>query len=189
MLQSKKCKDCNATELYKFSLKNTRRCRDCQRIESKKYVCNTPENTKHRLHKFREKHKDHDKLYYQQNKQKIKESHKIYFEKNKEKIIEKHRIKYHQNPQYHRDYKKKLYHSNKDKYCQFSKDYYNKNREKILDRSKRQTIFGQYYNDPYVVWLWDFKDFVYWEEPSPPEATSVEDAAAGNRSLRSLSQP
>jgi len=69
---------------------------------------------------------DHDKKYYQKNKEAIKELSKKYYHKNKEKSLLR---------------KKKWKEKNKEKYRIISKKYYYRNRKKIIkDNTKRQKI-------------------------------------------------
>ena len=70
----------------------------------------------------KEKIKQHQKQYYEQNRDKIAKHQKQYYEENRDKIAE---------------YQKQYYEENRDKILEYTKQYYEENRDKIAKHQKQ----------------------------------------------------
>lgn len=84
----------------------------------------------------KEKKKEYDKKYREQNKERIIERSKKYYEENNEKKKEYNRKHYEQNKEKRKEQHQKYREENKQKIKEQSKKYYEKNKEKIKEQSK-----------------------------------------------------
>ena len=85
----------------------------------------------------KEKIKQHQKQYYEQNRDKIAKHQKQYYEENRDKIAEYQKQYYEENRDKILEYTKQYYEENRDKIAKHQKQYYEENRDKIAKYQKQ----------------------------------------------------
>jgi len=98
----------------------------------KEYYENNKDKIKEHNKEYRDNNREKIKVYYENNKEKIKEFGKVYYENNKEKIKEyrdNNKVKM-------KEYNKEYYENNKDKIKEKDRLYYENNKDKKNQQSK-----------------------------------------------------
>ena len=100
-------------------------------------LCDSCRNKKKEYDKkYYENNKDKIKEYYENNKDKINEQRKEYYENNKDKINEQRKEYREKNKDKLKEYNKEYYENNKDKKKEYLKEYREKNKDKMKAQQK-----------------------------------------------------